>query len=144
MNSLSDNQVLLYEEPVQEKIRKFIKIEFLLSKIYHFKGKENKNDNYVALLSLCELYEILSRSDIKSELIREVENHNSYFLKIKDLSGIRADENKLNSVLEKQNMLLQLIHSVEQNYLDYLEKDILFRVTRRIEIYLHYYQSYFV
>ena len=42
MNSLSDNQVLLYEEPVQEKIRKFIKIEFLLSKIYHFKGKENK------------------------------------------------------------------------------------------------------
>ena len=114
MNSLSDNQVLLYEEPVQEKIRKFIKIEFLLSKIYHFKGKENKNDNYVALLSLCELYEILSRSDIKSELIREVENHNSYFLKIKDLSGIGADENKLNSVLEKQNMLLQLIHSVEQ------------------------------
>ena len=127
MNSLSDNQVLLYEEPVQEKIRKFIKIEFLLSKIYHFKGKENKNDNYVALLSLCELYEILSRSDIKSELIREVENHNSYFLKIKDLSGIGADENKLNSVLEKQNMLLQLIHSVEQNYLDYLEKDILFK-----------------
>ena len=25
MNSLSDNQVSLYEEPVQEKIRKFIK-----------------------------------------------------------------------------------------------------------------------
>ena len=62
MNSLSDNQVSLYEEPVQEKIRKFIKIEFLLNKIYYFKGKEDRNDNYVALLSLCELYEILLRS----------------------------------------------------------------------------------
>ena len=127
MNSLSDNQVSLYEEPVQEKIRKFIKIEFLLNKIYYFKGKEDRNDNYVALLSLCELYEILSRSDIKSELIREVENHNSYFLKIKDIPETGADKDKLNSVLEKQNILLQLIHGVEPNYLDYLEHDILFK-----------------
>ena len=127
MNSLSDNQVSLYEEPVQEKIRKFIKIEFLLNKIYYFKGKEDKNDNYVALLSLCELYEILSRSDIKSELIREVENHNNYFLKLKDIPETGADKNKLNSVLEKQNMLLQLIHGVESNYLDYLDHDILFK-----------------
>ena len=127
MNSLSDNQVSLYEEPVQEKIRKFIKIEFLLNKIYYFKGKENRNDNYVALLSLCELYEILSRSDIKSELIREVENHNSYFLKIKDIPETGADKDKLNSVIEKQNILLQLIHGVEPNYLDYLEHDVLFK-----------------
>ena len=127
MNSLSDNQVSLYEEPVQEKIRKFIKIEFLLNKIYYFKGKENRNDNYIALLSLCELYEILLRSDIKSELIREIENHNSYFLKIKDIPETGADKDKLNSVLEKQNMILQLIHGVEANYLDYLEHDILFK-----------------
>ena len=44
MNSLSDNQVSLYEEPVQEKIRKFIKIEFLLNKIYYFKGKDEQMD----------------------------------------------------------------------------------------------------
>ncbi len=127
MNSLSDNQVSLYEEPVQEKIRKFIKIEFLLNKIYHFKNKEDKNDNYIALLSLCELYEILSRSDIKSELIREVENQNSYFMKIKEIPDAGADTNKLNSVLEKQSMLLNLIHNIESNYLDYLEHDVLFK-----------------
>ena len=85
MNSLSDNQVSLYEEPVQEKIRKFIKIEFLLNKIYYFKSKDNKSENYIALLALCELYEILSRSDIKSELIREIETQNSYFQTIKEM-----------------------------------------------------------
>ena len=125
MNSLSDNQVSLYEEPVQEKIRKFIKIEFLLNKIYHFKGKDNKSENYVALLALCELYEILSRSDIKSELIREIETQNSYFQTIKEMP--QADSNKLNSVLEKQNLLLKLIYNIESNYLDYLEHDILFK-----------------
>jgi len=125
MNSLSDNQVSLYEEPVQEKIRKFIKIEFLLNKIYYFKGKDDKGENYVALLALCELYEILSRSDIKSELIREIETQNTYLQKVKKIP--QADNNKLNSVLEKQDQLLKLIYSIEVNYLDHLERDIFFK-----------------
>ncbi len=125
MNNLSDNQVSVYEEPVQEKIRKFIKIEFLFNKLFYFKDKENKNDNYIALLALCEIYEILSRSDIKSELIREIENQNNYFKKIKEIP--EANSEKLSSVLEKQNVLLQLIHNVESNYLEYLEADVLFK-----------------
>ena len=125
MNSLSDNQVSLYEETVQEKIRKFIKIEFLLNKIYYFKGKDNKSENYISLLALCELYEILSRSDIKSELIREIETQNTYLQKIKEIP--QADSSKLNSVLEKQSQLLKLIYSIEINYLDHLERDILFK-----------------
>jgi cell division protein ZapD len=125
MNSLSDNQVSLYEEPVQEKIRKFIKIEFLLNKIYYFKSKDNKSENYIALLALCELYEILLRSDIKSELIREIETQNAYLQKIKEIP--QADGSKLNSVLEKQNQLLKLIYSIEINYLDHLEHDIFFK-----------------
>ena len=125
MNSLSDNQVSLYEEPVQEKIRKFIKIEFLLNKIYYFKGKDDKGENYTALLALCELYENLSRSDIKSELIREIETQNTYLQKVKKVP--QADSSKLNSVLEKQDQLLKLIYSIEVNYLDHLERDILFK-----------------
>ncbi len=125
MSSLSDSQVSIYEEPVQEKVRKFLKLEYLFNKIYHFKSKDDKRDNYNALLALGELYEILSRSDIKSELIREIETHNAYFHKIKDAHQAEADQNKLNSVLEKQDLLLQLIYGIEGNYLEYLENDIL-------------------
>ena len=35
MNSLSDSQVTIYEEPVQEKVRKFLKIEYLFD-LYDF------------------------------------------------------------------------------------------------------------
>ncbi len=132
MNNLSDNQVSIYEEPVQEKIRKFIKLEFLFNKLFYFKHKENKNDNYIALLALCELYEILSRSDIKSELIREIENQNHYFKKIKEIP--EANSEKLSSVLEKQKVLLQLIHGIESNYLEYLENDILFKTIAKNSI----------
>ena len=125
MNSLSDNQVSIYEEPVQEKVRKFLKIEHLFDRIYYFKSKEDKRDNYIALLAFSELHEILARSDIKSELIREIETHNTCFNRIKDIPQGQADQNKLNSVIEKQDLLLQLIHNVESNYLEYLENDTL-------------------
>ena len=104
MSSLSDNQVSVYEEPVVERIRKFIKIEALFNKIIYFKDKEDRNESFVALQLLCELYELLSRSDIKSELIREIEGQNVYFKKIQEMPETDAD--KLNSVLEKQDVLL--------------------------------------
>ncbi len=125
MNSLSDSQVTIYEEPVQEKVRKFLKIEYLFDRIFYFKSKEDRMDNYNALLALSQLYEILARSDIKSELIREIETHNTYFNKIKKMAEIHADQSKLNSVLEKQDLLLKLIYNVESNYLDYIEDDAL-------------------
>ena len=105
MNSLSDNQVSIYEEPVQEKVRKFLKIEQLFDRIYYFKSKEDKRDNYTALIALYDLYEILSRSDIKSELIREVETHNTYFNKIKDSQSSNTDQSKLNSEIKKKKMI---------------------------------------
>ena len=125
MSSLSDSQVTIYEEPVQEKVRKFLKIEYLFDRIFYFKNKEDRKDNYNALLALAQLYEILSRSDIKSELIREIETHNTYFIKIKKVAEAQADQSKLNSVLEKQDLLLKLIYNVESNYLDYLDDDVL-------------------
>ena len=125
MNSLSDNQVSIYEEPVQEKVRKFLKIEYLFDRIYCFKNKEDKRESYTALMALNELYEILSRSDIKSELIREVETHNTYFKKIKDSQSSNTDLSKLNSVIEKQELLLELLYNVESNYLEYLDNDVL-------------------
>ena len=125
MDNLSDNQVSIYEEPAQEKIRKFIRIEALFARIIFFKSKENKIESYQSIFALCELHELLSRSDIKSELIREIETHNTYFKKIKDLPG--ADSDKLHSILEKQKALLDLTYSVKSNYLDYLENDIVFK-----------------
>ena len=125
MSSLSDNQVSVYEEPVVERVRKFIKIEAIFNKIIYFKDKEDRNESFVALQLLCELYELLSRSDIKSELIREIEGQNVYFKKIQEMPETDAD--KLNSVLEKQDVLLNLLHNVKSNHLDFLSQDILFK-----------------
>ena len=38
-----------------------------------------------------------------------------------------TDADKLNSVLEKQDVLLNLLHNVKSNHLDFLSQDILFK-----------------
>ena len=125
MNHLSDSQISVYEEPVHERIRKLIKLEFLFNQIHYFKNKEDSYDNYISLLSMSNLYEILVRSDIKSELISEMDSQNRAYKKLKKVPA--ADQKKLNSVLEKQEMLLKFLHEVQSNYLDYLGHDILFK-----------------
>tara|TARA_B100000941_G_scaffold59464_1_gene38978 strand:- start:20237 stop:21004 length:768 start_codon:yes stop_codon:yes gene_type:complete len=129
MTILSDNQVTIYEEPVVERVRKFIRMESLFHKLFFFKDRDNPMESYVALQSLCEIYEILSRSDIKSELIREIENQNKMFKKIQDIP--QADSDKLNSVLEKQKLLLDLLHGTQSNYIDYLSSDVLFKTIQK-------------
>jgi len=129
MTILSDNQVTIYEEPVVERVRKFIRMESLFQKLYFFKDKENPLESYVALQSLCEIYEILSRSDIKSELIREIENQNKIFKKIQDIP--QADSDKITSILEKQRLLLDLLHGTQSNYIDYLSNDVLFKTIQK-------------
>ena len=81
MSNLSDDQISVYEEPVNERVRKFIKIESYFNKNDILKIKKTSMIVNFALHTLCELYELLSRSDLKSELIREIESHNQYLRK---------------------------------------------------------------
>ena len=37
----------------------------------------------------------------------------------------QADQSKLNSVIEKQDLLLKLLYNVDTKYLDYIDEDIL-------------------
>ena len=41
MSNLSDEQISIYEEPVNERVRKFIKIESYFDKMIYFKNKED-------------------------------------------------------------------------------------------------------
>ena len=127
MSTLSDNQVTVYEEPVHERIRKFLRIEMLFNRINHLKDKESEHENYSAAVALTELYEMLTRADLKSELIRDLESHNVFFKKIKEKNKPGTDSSKLNSILEKQESHLNFLYSKDANYLDYLDRDELFQ-----------------
>ncbi len=125
MSTQSDTQVTVYEEPVHERVRKFLRIETLFNRINYLKDKETHYENYFALVALSELYELLLRMDIKAELIRDFENQNTKLKKFQDQPG--TDSKKLNSILEKQNSHLNYLYAQDSSYLDHLKQDELFK-----------------
>ena len=61
MNNLSDSHAAIYEEPVDERIRKFLKLENYFLKLNYHKELDNLYDSYVALYNLIMIYNTLSR-----------------------------------------------------------------------------------
>jgi len=125
MNSLSDSHAVIYEEPMDERIRKFLKLENYFLKLNYHKDIDSIHDSFASLNNLILIYKTLSRVEVKSELIREIDFHrNRYveYIKIKS-----SDKTKLNSIMEKQNVILNNLHSLKPNYLNDLNNDELFQ-----------------
>tara|TARA_A200000113_G_scaffold23797_1_gene20251 strand:- start:31 stop:792 length:762 start_codon:yes stop_codon:yes gene_type:complete len=125
MNNLSDSHAAIYEEPVDERIRKFLKLENYFLKIKYHKELDTSHDSFAALYNLIMVYKILSRVEVKSELIREIDfqkqKYNEY-IKIDS-----SDKIKLNSIMEKQNVILNDLYNLKSNYLTELNNDEFFQ-----------------
>ena len=74
-----------YEQPVNERMRAFLRLEHLFAKIDFGAGAQDTWSNRAALLGLIELTTMLSRSEIKGELIKELDRH------LQTLESLSAD-----------------------------------------------------
>ncbi len=125
MNNLSDSHAAIYEEPVDERIRKFLKLESYFLKLSYHKEIDTTYDSYASLYNLIMIYKLLSRVEVKSELIREIEFHKHRYLDYIKIDG--SDKIKLNSIMEKQEVILNNLYNLKANYLSELNNDELFQ-----------------
>ena len=121
MNNFSDIHASIYEQPIDERIRKFLRLENIYMKINNHMDIDSKYDAYSTLLNISELFINLTRSEIKRDLISEIETQKVRYQEYSKLEG--ADRIKLNSIMEKQNAILKTLHDLEANYLNVLKND---------------------
>ena len=121
MNNFSDIHASIYEQPIDERIRKFLRLENIYMKINNHMDIDSKYDAYSTLLNISELFINLTRSEIKRDLISEIETQKTRYQEYIKLDG--ADKIKLNSIMEKQNAILKTLHDLEANYLNVLKND---------------------
>ncbi len=65
--------VISYEFPLNERMRTLLRLEDLYAKMSYFTERASADDHHAALSVLFEILEIASRSDLKSELLQELE-----------------------------------------------------------------------
>lgn len=88
-----------YEFPLNERIRTWLRLEELFAKALHFIAGEDARDHHAALLALFELADVTSRSELRSELIQELERQKNSLSDLRDNPAV--DGSRLDAVLEQ-------------------------------------------
>ena len=65
--------MISYEYPLNEKIRTLLRLEDLFLRMSHFTESSHSSDHHAAMCTLFEILEVVSRADLKSELLQELE-----------------------------------------------------------------------
>jgi len=91
--------VISYEYPLNEKVRTLLRLEDLFARMAYFSEHEQSMDHHAALSTLFEILEVVSRADLKSDLLQELERqkrslsalHNNPAISEQALDAILAD-----------------------------------------------------
>jgi cell division protein ZapD len=82
--STAGPQTILYEYPFNERVRTLLRLEDLFDKLQYFCGQTHPYCHHTALLTLFEIVEVTSRSDLKGDLLQELERHKQTLLALRD------------------------------------------------------------
>jgi cell division protein ZapD len=80
--------VIIYEFPLNEKARTWLRLEDLFARIEHFISRDDSADHHAALLTLFEIFDVACRADLKSELLQEMERQKRYLTGLQDNPAI--------------------------------------------------------
>lgn len=104
-------QTVVYEQPLSERIRAFLRLEHLFGRTEHLMATPDRWSSRAATETLIDVISVLSRSDLKKELIKELERHST------TLEGLArnpaVDPTRLHDVLAELREVLASLRGSE-------------------------------
>jgi len=112
---------VIYEQPLNERVRSFLRLEHLFSIADHHCPQDSQWDSRITISCLLEILDLLSRSDIKSDLIKELERHAVTLDVLK--SNPNVDHHRLNEILHNINDYLATLRDSDFQPGQHLRQD---------------------
>ena len=108
--------MIVYEHPLNERVRTLLRLEDLFERINYFVGKPDGEEHHVALLLIFEILEVASRADLKSDLLQELERQKQVLEALRDNPDISEEalENVLWQIDQCSSRLFQASGKVGQ------------------------------
>jgi cell division protein ZapD len=89
---------ITYEQPLNERMRTFLRIEHLFDMTGHYLDGGDRWDSRLCLAGLLDIVDLLGRSDVKNELIKELERHAATLSGLQGNPGV--DQQRLQSLTQ--------------------------------------------
>jgi len=88
---------IVYEQPLNERVRTLLRLDYLFKLADHHMGGLSEWDVRSVLYTLLDIIDLTGRTDIKNELIKELERHAGTFRALQTNPGV--DMKRLDMVL---------------------------------------------
>lgn len=80
--------MIVYEYPFNEGIRTMLRLEHLFDRLHELVRRDAAVDHHFALVTMFEIMDVASRADLKSDLLKELDQHRSQLLSYRGHPGI--------------------------------------------------------
>ncbi len=101
--------MILYEHPFNERVRTYLRLEHLFQRFDELTTRDRPVDNHFALVTLFELVEAGGRTDLKSDILKDLERHKQMF------NGLRGNpsvsEEALDQLLQQLDRCFDAMNS---------------------------------
>jgi cell division protein ZapD len=82
---------ILYEYPLNERVRTLLRLEDLFERLDHFANGEHYLQHHAALTTLFEVIDVGSRADLKSDLMQELDRQKNTLSNFRDNPQVSKD-----------------------------------------------------
>lgn len=110
--SESSGQKLVYEQPLNEHVRAWLRLEYLFCHVEHRIKGVSSWDSRAAVAGLIDILEFVARNDIKPELIKDIEKHIQTYQRWREIPGV--DEVRLNNLLHRLKTALDSLSGMDR------------------------------
>ncbi len=102
--------MILYEYPFNERVRTYLRLEHLFKRLGELVARMQALDHHFAFVTLFEIVDVLARSDLKAEVLKDIERQKALFQSYRqnpDISeaALEAVLGQLNHVFSELNQL---------------------------------------
>jgi cell division protein ZapD len=104
-----------YEQPLSERMRTFLRLEYLYDQLLFHIERESQWSSRAAVAGLLDIIAILSRGDLRSDIIKELERQIYIFDRYRDIPDV--DDQRLSRVLRNLQTFRQELNVVGPQYL---------------------------
>jgi len=102
--------LITYVQPLNERLRFFMRLEYLFTQANHAAASDCLHDSHVAVNTLLDIMGIINQQDLKKEVIKELERINQTLTPLQNTPDIQ--HGRLNDILHSLHQYRGELHSI--------------------------------
>ena len=106
---------LNFEQPLNERMRTFLRLDYLYNQALYHNEKASQWGSRAAVASLIDILAITTRSDVRSEVLKEIERHLQQLGEFENKSGV--DGGRLRALINNLTRLRTALSAAGASYL---------------------------